>query len=50
VKTLAADEERRQSWTVTISGDHFYVEANGESVDGPVERIRPAFPDQLTPR
>jgi uncharacterized protein YaeQ len=32
---LCAREERRQKWTVTVVGDHLYVEADGESVDGP---------------
>jgi uncharacterized protein YaeQ len=34
VKALAAKEERRQKWTVTVVGDHLYVDADGDSVDG----------------
>jgi uncharacterized protein YaeQ len=46
VTALAAEEERRQQWTVTISGDHFYVEADGRSVDGEVARSQPPPPGQ----
>lgn len=35
---LAEREDRRQRWAVTIVGDHFYVDADGVSLDGPVER------------
>ncbi len=38
VAALAAREDRRQRWSVTIVGDHFYVEAFGENVDGEVAR------------
>jgi uncharacterized protein YaeQ len=34
VKALAAKEERRQKWTVTVVGDHLYIDADGDSVDG----------------
>ena len=34
VTTLASREDRRQKWSVTIVGDHLYVEANGKSTDG----------------
>jgi uncharacterized protein YaeQ len=34
VAALAALEQRRQRWVVTIVGDHFYVEADGVSHDG----------------
>jgi uncharacterized protein YaeQ len=38
VEALAARTERRQRWTVTVVGDHLYVEADGEALDGPVQR------------
>jgi uncharacterized protein YaeQ len=38
VRSLAAAEERRQKWTVTIVGDYFYVDADAGSVSGPVTR------------
>jgi uncharacterized protein YaeQ len=38
VSALAANEERRQTWTVTVVGDHLYVEANGQTLDGAVVR------------
>jgi uncharacterized protein YaeQ len=38
VRALAAREERRQQWTVTVVGDHLYVEAAGETLDGPAAR------------
>lgn len=36
VKALAESEDRRQKWTVTIVGDHFYLDVDGKSIDGPV--------------
>lgn len=36
---LAARVERRNRAVVTIVGDHLYLEANGEAVDGPLTRI-----------
>jgi uncharacterized protein YaeQ len=38
VSRLAAPEERRRRWTVTIVGDHLYVDEAGATVDGAVER------------
>ncbi|HEY0706925.1 MAG TPA: YaeQ family protein [Polyangia bacterium] len=38
VATLAANEQRRQKWTVTVVGDHVYVEADGNPVDGAITR------------
>jgi uncharacterized protein YaeQ len=38
VAALAAREERRQRWMVTIVGDHFYVDADGTALEGAVER------------
>lgn len=35
---LAARAERRQRWAVTIVGDHLYIDADGVSLDGAVER------------
>lgn len=34
VRTLAAKEARRQKWTVTVVGDHLYVDADGDTCDG----------------
>jgi uncharacterized protein YaeQ len=39
VTALAAREDRRQRWSVTIVGDHLYVEVEGKSFDG---EARPA--------
>ncbi len=38
VARLAARDGRRQKWTVTCVGDHLYVDADGEAIDGAVER------------
>lgn len=38
VAELARSEERRRRWTVTVVGDHFYLDADGATVDGAVER------------
>ena len=35
---LGAVEERRAKATVTIVGDHLYLERAGESFDGPILR------------
>ena len=40
VEELARNEERRQKWAVTVVGDHLYLEVDGKSVDGAVERSR----------
>ncbi|MHB8417745.1 MAG: YaeQ family protein [Myxococcales bacterium] len=40
LRGLAANEERRAKASVTIVGDHFYVQKDGESLDGPIERAR----------
>ena len=41
---LAALEDRRHKLTVTVSGDHFYVDVGGKTFDGPLVRasFRPA--------
>lgn len=39
VAALAAVEDRRVALTVTIAGDHFYVECSNKSFDGPATRI-----------
>lgn len=39
LKSLSALEERRHKLTVTVSGDHFYVDTGKQSFDGPL--IRP---------
>ncbi len=41
VTALARSEERRQRWSVTVVGDHLYVEADGVAYDGAAERIDP---------
>ena len=38
VRTLAEREDRRQRWTVTVVGDHLYMEAEGDILDAPVTR------------
>lgn len=38
VAALAAREDRRRRWSVTIVGDHLYVEEDGVTVDGPLQR------------
>jgi uncharacterized protein YaeQ len=38
---LAAKEERRQTWTVTLVGGQAYVDADGDSLDGSIDRTRP---------
>lgn len=40
VAALAAREERRQRWTVTVVGDHFYIDADGTNLDGAIERAQ----------
>ncbi len=40
VDALAAGEERRAKAQVTIVGDHFYVQKDGASHDGALERAR----------
>jgi uncharacterized protein YaeQ len=42
LKQLASDENRRNTVSVTLVGDHFYIDCNGESVDGPL--IKKEFP------
>jgi uncharacterized protein YaeQ len=42
VAALALRDERRQKWAVTVVGDHFYLDVDGDSLaslDGAVERI-----------
>jgi len=41
VEGLAAIEEVRQRWSVTIVGEHLYVDAAGFSFDGEIETRRP---------
>ena len=38
LKTLAARDERRVKLSVTFVGDHFYVDREGETCDGPLTR------------
>jgi len=44
VAALAASEERRQRWTVTIVGDHLFVEADRLTIDSALERSTPPAP------
>jgi uncharacterized protein YaeQ len=39
VATLAENEARRQRWTVTIVGDHIYVDAEGLTAEGPIGHV-----------
>ncbi len=41
VSALAAREERRQRWAVTIVGDHFYIDIDGRSLNGALQRFSP---------
>jgi uncharacterized protein YaeQ len=38
VGALAAREERRQRWAVTVVGDHFYIDVDGRTLNGAVTR------------
>ena len=38
VAALAAREERRQRWAVTIVGDHFYIDVEGRTLNGALTR------------
>jgi uncharacterized protein YaeQ len=38
VAELAKNQERRRRWGVTIVGDHFYIEADGATLDGEIVR------------
>lgn len=39
VSSLAAREERRQRWAVTVVGDHFYIDVEGRTLNGAVARV-----------
>jgi uncharacterized protein YaeQ len=39
VAALAAREERRQRWGVTIVGDHVYIDVDGRSLNGALLRL-----------
>jgi uncharacterized protein YaeQ len=41
VAALAASDERRQHWTVTIVGDHIYIQTEALTIDGALERSTP---------
>jgi uncharacterized protein YaeQ len=41
VTALAAREERRRTWTVTLVGGHAYIEADGVVVDGAIDSSSP---------
>jgi uncharacterized protein YaeQ len=45
VAALAASEQSRQHWTVTIVGDHLYLAADGLTVDCALERSTPPPPE-----
>jgi hypothetical protein len=36
---LAAKDERRNKLSLTIVGDHLYVDRNGQALDGPLARF-----------
>lgn len=36
VRSLSELEDRRQKWTVTVVGDHFYLDLDGKTLDGAV--------------
>ncbi len=38
LRSLGQKDARRMKVSVTIAGDHFYVEVDGESLDGPLTR------------
>jgi uncharacterized protein YaeQ len=38
VAALAAREERRQKWAVTVVGDHFYIDVDGRTLNGAAVR------------
>ena len=38
LRELSAMDERRHKLTVTLTGDHFYIDANGKTFDGPLVR------------
>lgn len=38
VERAGASEAPRQRWAVTIVGDHLYLDADGQVVDGPIQR------------
>lgn len=38
LRELSALDERRHKLTVTLTGDHFYIDANGKTLDGPLVR------------
>lgn len=44
VASLAAVEERRQRWAVTVVADHLYLDVNGASMDGEAVRSDPSAP------
>lgn len=39
VGALAAREERRQRWAVTVVGDHFYIDVDGRTLNGAVVTV-----------
>jgi uncharacterized protein YaeQ len=41
VSALAAHDERRQRWSVTVVGDHLYVECDGFNGDSELQRSAP---------
>ena len=45
VATLARDEAARQRWSVTIVGDHLYVETDTVTIDCALERSTPPPPE-----
>lgn len=39
VTALAEREQRQYKWRVTLVGDHFYIDADGQSLDGPLTHL-----------
>lgn len=44
LSALAARQARRQTWSVTLVGDHAYLDIDGESLDGPITVTYPLDP------
>jgi uncharacterized protein YaeQ len=38
LRALASNEQRRTKLTVTLVGDHFYIDRSGETLEGPLSR------------
>ena len=47
LSALAARQDRRQAWAVTLVGGHAYIDIAGSAVDGPIESNFPLDAPQL---